>query len=52
MENKKWISHWLCAPDFAKVQVRNMLHKQLDPDFALEPHEETLKNHHTLFRKK
>lgn len=52
MENKNWINHWLCAPDFADMKVRDMLHKQLDSSFELEPHEESLKNYHTLFRKK
>lgn len=52
MENKNWINHWLCAPDFEDMKIRDMLHKQLDSSFELEPHEERLKNYHTLFRKK
>lgn len=48
---KIWKNHWICAPDFVSKKARNLLHKQLDTSFVIEPHEPKLQNYHTLFRK-
>lgn len=52
MSEKKWKNRWICSPRFVHLEPRQMLHRQLDPEFRLDEHREDLKNNHTLFRKK